>query len=171
MTRKSLRERFDEKWERDPQTGCWLWTGTRTNPRRGLGYGRIAAGDGTKRLLMAPRVAWELFRGPIPDGMCVLHNCPAGDDPRCVNPEHLWLGTQADNIADMIAKGRFVPPPGVPLSARPRGENNGRAKLNADAVREIRRSSWRRAALARRYGVTPAVIRAVQLNLSWRHVS
>lgn len=76
--------------------GCWLWTGTKTK-----GYGMIL---GPGRLpLQAHRVAWTLIFGHIPDGLSVLHHC---DVPLCVKPTHLWLGTQADNLADARAKGR-----------------------------------------------------------------
>ncbi len=80
---------------------CWLWTGS----LMGNGYGCFQHTEGGKRIIeYAHRFAWELNNGPIPDGMNVLHDCPDGDTPRCVL--HLWLGTQGENIADMIDKGR-----------------------------------------------------------------
>lgn len=81
------------------QEDCWLWIGGTVKG----GYGRFRL-DG--RMALAHRAAWELFKGSIPEGMFVLHNCPAGDNAACVNPSHLWLGTQQDNIADMVKKGR-----------------------------------------------------------------
>jgi hypothetical protein len=75
---------------------CWEWTGTRNQK----GYGQIASG-GCKG--MAHRIAWTLANGPIPDGLCVLHRC---DNPPCINPAHLWLGTVADNNLDKKIKGR-----------------------------------------------------------------
>ena len=71
---------------------CWLWNGY-CDPNGYARYGR----------LLASRIAFELEREPIPDGLCVCHRC---DNPRCVNPAHLWLGTQPDNVADMVTKGR-----------------------------------------------------------------
>lgn len=78
------------------ESGCWIWTGTRLS----AGYGVIRH-EG--KLVRAHRVSWEMNRGPIPEGKRVLHRC---DVPFCVNPAHLFLGTQADNVSDMIAKGR-----------------------------------------------------------------
>lgn len=94
----SLAERFAGKFAPEPNTGCWLWTAS-VNRK---GYGRIGVGDAAA---LAHRVSWELHRGPIPGGLCVLHKC---DVPACVNPDHLFLGTVPDNTADCIAKGRFT---------------------------------------------------------------
>jgi hypothetical protein len=123
------------------QGECLLWTGHTT----GNGYGGIKHRG---RTLRAHRVSYELHTGPIPAGMEVLHRC---DVPACVNPEHLFLGTHADNMKDKSAKGRV---------ARNFGEANGRAKLTDEQVRIInerfvprdRRNGAR--ALAREFGVS-----------------
>jgi hypothetical protein len=86
---RALDQRLKSKLVLDPDTGCHLWTGTEKG-----GYGQIA--------ICARRLAWELANGPIPRGMQVLHRC---DEPRCCNPDHLFLGTQAENMADMRRKG------------------------------------------------------------------
>ena len=88
--------RFAEKVERRP-SGCWEWTGARQTG----GYGVL--GVGSSKLVRAHRFAWELHYGEVPEGLSVLHRC---DNPCCVNTEHLFLGTQADNMHDMRAKGR-----------------------------------------------------------------
>src|SRR3990167_3892348 len=88
---------FEDSYMPEPNTGCWLWTGA----TRYDGYGtRPWRG---KTSAQAHRIAWEVFRGPIPDGLQVLHRC---DVRCCVNPDHLFLGTQLDNMRDMIQKGR-----------------------------------------------------------------
>lgn len=94
MRRLNVEEWF---WRGVDKAGdCWIWT--RCRDRRG--YGRFSA-KGHRR---AHRFSWALTNGPIPPGMCVLHRC---DNPPCVNPAHLFVGTSNDNVADMMAKGRF----------------------------------------------------------------
>ena len=88
-------------WNKVDKSGaCWLWT---ASARKGYGHFRVGA-----RSKGSHRVSWELERGPIPEGLHVLHNCPGGDNRACVNPDHLWLGTNADNMADKVAKGRHT---------------------------------------------------------------
>ncbi len=126
----SLRERFHEKYEIVEPGGCWVWMGALD----GDGYGKMQTGSRTNcdsRLVGAHRLSWEIHNGTIPPGKgyhgtCVLHRC---DNPPCVNPEHLFLGSNADNNADKIAKGR-----GRCL----RGAAHGRAKLTDAEVARIR---------------------------------
>lgn len=91
----TLEERFHDKYIPEPNSGCWLWI---ANANR-TGYGCLS--DSKQRL--AHRISWEIHRGPIPEGLYVLHKC---DVPICVNPEHLFLGTHQDNMDDMVRKGR-----------------------------------------------------------------
>jgi hypothetical protein len=92
-----LKDRFEQQFIPEPNSGCWLWIGAID----GRGYGAIK--DSSRVMRRASRVSWELHRGSIPEKMCILHKC---DVPLCVNPDHLFLGTNADNTRDMYRKGR-----------------------------------------------------------------
>jgi len=145
--RASLAERF---WSRvDKTDGCWAWTGTVESG----GYGALSW-EGHKR--RAPRLSWELHYGPIPPGLFVCHHC---DNPPCVRPDHLFVGTLADNNHDRDAKGRQVS-----LS----GERHGMAKLTSAWARVIKASTESHAALARLYGVDESTVRAVRTGEAWR---
>lgn len=130
---------------------CWYWVGARHK----LGYGLAATGK-------AHRVSWELHCGSIPEGMNVLHRC---DVRCCVNPDHLFLGTQADNVHDMCDKGRR-------RSGDIRGEKNPQSKLTVEkvaAMREMRRTtgaSYRAIGLA--FSVTTMTAHRAITNQSWR---
>ena len=147
----TARERFFEKVERDATTDCWNWTGTID---RG-GYGKLKV-DG--KMERAHRFSFHTFNGAIPSGNVVLHKC---DNPRCVNPSHLSVGTHADNVTDMFAKGR---------QPKRIGKNNGRAKLTDDDVRAIRKSSLTQSDLAARYGIARSQISMIKNRVSWEHV-
>lgn len=138
------KERFMAK-VRIHDSGCWIWVGARNS----LGYGR--AWDGSKER-KAHRLSYELHCGPIPDGKVICHKC---DNPPCVNPDHLFPGTQAENTADMFAKGRGVIP-------KPVGANHGRAKLSDADVEEIRASTCKQRELAAQFGVTQACISLIK---------
>jgi hypothetical protein len=146
----SLKERFEEKVYADPNSGCFLWGGAVYRK----GYGKFCV-EG--KLRSAHRVAWKLYNGPIPDDLHVLHKC---DNPVCVNPAHLFLGTNADNMRDKDEKGRT-----------PKGEKHGSAKLTEDAVLDIRTRRMSQVAFARLYGVSPQAIHSIQHGKSWAHLS
>jgi hypothetical protein len=156
-----LAERF---WPKVQKTdGCWLWMGALSS----TGYGSIYAGGAR---VSAHCVAYELVNGPIPTGMFVLHRC---DNRRCCNPAHLFLGTAADNAADMVAKGRHSH--GARHAAViPRGTRQHLAKLDEAKVRAIREARASEgasyAALARRFGVSPTAISRVVQGTGWTHV-
>lgn len=132
--------------------GCWNW-------RRyiHLGYGKTAYKG---RMMQAHRFAWTVLRGPIPEGMQLNHTC---HNRACVNPAHLYLGTQLENMEDMKRAGRSS-------MNRRRGERHVCAKLTEDQVRMILGSDETTASLARLHGVSESLVRAVRKRLIWRHV-
>lgn len=169
-------------WERvQKSSGCWLWSGFRDR----AGYGRF---KGPGNIQHAHRTSWVFERGPIPKGLFVCHHC---DNPPCVNPEHLFLGTSADNTRDRDRKGRQARgerhgsrtmPEMVPKGNRHashlhpelrQGESNGRARLTEEEVFEIR-SLYRRGAkpsirdLAENYNVSKSTIGYVVSGGTWR---
>jgi hypothetical protein len=149
----SLRERMTLYTTVGPD--CWEWNAAR-NAR---GYGVI--NDGT-RIQLAHRVAWLLEHGSIPEGISVLHHC---DNAGCVRLSHLFIGTRADNNADMIAKGRSRAG-----ANPPRGVDFWDAKLTEEIVRTIRTSTERGVDLAKRYGVSKATITDIRKRRSWAHI-
>lgn len=116
--REELRAKIREFSIPEPNSGCWIWERA-VNEK---GYGQLGWNGKGHR---AHRLAYTAFVGPIPDGLHVLHRC---DTPGCVNPLHLWLGTDYDNVNDMVRKGRSI---------NPHGEKNGRAKLSDKQAAEI----------------------------------
>ena len=137
---------------------CWLWMGF--SDTRG-GYGRTTVvTDGKRRLVPAHRASWEIHFGPIPYGMMVCHIC---DVPRCVNPKHLFLGTNEDNTADRVVKGRSA-----------RGEHSGVAVLTPNKVRAIRaavRAGRSMYSLAHEFDCGETTIRHVMQGRTWAHVA
>lgn len=147
----------------DKRGSCWLWM-------RGLsyqGYGKFWCGK-SKRSWTASRFAWTITYGPIPPGIFICHKC---DAPACVNPDHLFLGTQRENLADCIAKGRTA-----------KGCRNAAAKINETIVRQIRASYVRCAptpyapnpfstnGLAKRFGISQRTVWSIVHRKIWRHI-
>lgn len=157
--RKDINERFDSKWSLDPKTGCHMWK----SQRHTTGYGtfEISVGKGKPIRVRAHRFAWERANGEIPAGMCICHRC---DTPLCVNPEHLFLGTHADNAADRDRKGRTV---------TARGERAGSAKLTEAQVAFIKGLFLWSApvvVIARAFNVDTKTIALIKAGATWKGV-
>lgn len=138
----------DRLWEKVERTasGCWIFNGAR-GP---AGYGYITS-ESPPRTLRAHRAAWEVARGPIPQGLRVLHRC---DVRSCVNPDHLFLGTNADNSADMLEKGRSV-----------KGERHPNTKVTDAQAREIRGATGKLRDIGDRYGVSESMVSLIKRGL------
>ena len=156
-------EKFFSKTKLNPSTNCIEWQ----NAKDKFGYGKIKYADGVRS---THRIAFELKYGPIPEDLCVLHKC---DNPSCINVDHLFLGTRAENMADKVAKGRQSKGPEQHRNRKPNtGENNGRAKLSLQDVTEIRdlydNGICKQSELAERYGVDWRQIHRIIKRKHWK---
>jgi len=154
----TVAERLEAKTDRSAgPDGCWPYDGGDTNSRSGH---RQIWRDG--RMDQVHRVAWELHHGrAVPDGLVVRHSC---DNPPCVNPAHLLLGTIADNNRDRDERGRQV---------APQGEDHGNAKLTDEDVamiRELLRARVSQYRIAERFGVSQGLISLIKRGKAWTHV-
>lgn len=157
-SRGPLEFRFWRSVEKRGEDDCWLWTASSKNNK--AGYGSIWDKEQQKNLL-AHRVSYELANGPIPAGKVVMHTC---DNPKCVNPRHLMLGTDKQNGEDKARKGR---------SARNIffGEQNPKSKLTLEQVRFIRQHpEMKHTELADLFGLSPNCIRGVRIGRTWKGI-
>ena len=148
------KERIEAKVERIPEAGCWIWMGS----SQVRGYGEIISNN---RKYLAHRASYEAFVGQIPKGMYVCHAC---DNVACVNPNHLFLGTQKQNLQDMKTKGRST-----------RGEKNAMSKLTENDVRTIKKFFFTKEdvadkEIAKLYNVCRQTINSIRTGRKWNHV-
>ena len=149
---KPIEERFWPKGSVGNDGNCWIWNG----PVNGNGYGGLTVSG---KVIQVHRISWQLHYGDIPAGMCVCHKC---DNPLCVNPKHLFIGTPKDNSRDMTVKGRSS-----------YGRKNGRAILSPDDILKIRErylSGERPIDLSREYGVTSTNIIRIGKRKLWKYI-
>jgi hypothetical protein len=150
VTRDALAH-FETHFVRMPIAGCWLWT----RAAHPSGYGAVSYklfGDEQ----YAHRWSWILYRGPIPDGAYVLHKC---DVKCCVNPDHLFLGSHDDNMADMRAKKRGAI-----------GDKHGRSKLTTAQIISIRSDPRRNCEIAKAYGLSRPYVSNIRRRKCWTHI-
>ncbi len=152
--------------------GCWLFIGAPAKPNSEYSifwHGGVG--------IRAHRASWEIHKGSIPDGLEVCHRC---DNPACVNPEHLFVGTHHQNMLDCQAKGRYARTLGDANGSRKhperlkRGRENPAAKLDEERVRQIRArltAGVYQRDVAREFGVSQAVVNHINLRKTWRHVA
>ena len=150
-------ERHSKFWARVDKSGdCWLWTGTKTRGGYGMIRWRVGARTDSYR---AHRYAYAEVYGAIPEGAEVCHHC---DNPACVRPEHLFVGSRTDNVRDMLDKGR-----------ESRGENRYNAKLTADdviAIRSMRERGIELKQIAAVYGVNKTTVFTICKRSTWKHI-
>jgi hypothetical protein len=148
-------DRFFKRIEVGDVKECWKWTGS-VMKANWHGQWRNSAGQ----IEPTHRAAWRILKGEIPEGAFVLHRC---DNPICVNPSHLFLGSQSDNLRDMWSKGRAKP-------KTHSGEQHGMSKLTVEIVKEIRASSESGVALAAKFGISPTTVCDIRKRRSWNQV-
>lgn len=154
-------ERFEALVSPEPMSGCWLWAGAPGDGKPNGQYGRFRMNGKQWR---AHRAAWILFRGSIPSEKHVLHRC---DNPACVNPEHLFIGSNVDNVADRVTKGRSG-------WKERKGESHPMRKLSEDDVRSIRLRSLSGEsgrALALEFGIHYATVSEIKNRRKWKHIT
>ncbi|KKM92870.1 hypothetical protein LCGC14_1214170 [marine sediment metagenome] len=154
--RKDQMERFFALVDKKVQSPCWVWIGRKNTGKYKYGQFKDMR---TYKTTLAHRIIYEYTYGVIPNGMCVCHHC---DNPPCVNPEHLFLGTYKDNKQDAIKKNRI-----------PYGEKHFITTLTEDNVKTIRelKNKTKLITLAKIFNVSSTTIRNIQTNKTWKYVN
>lgn len=155
--------RFWSRVRMSDADSCWEWTGSCVTN----GYGQFRVKNTFHR---CHRLAYALRCGPIPKGMCVLHDCA---NPKCCNPSHLRLGTQLESVADRERRGRGVKPPQPSPEQRARGSRSNLSKLDEQkvyAIKTMLRYGLRRSEIASRFQVSVSGIGLIHRNKAWKHV-
>lgn len=148
---------FDARYVIVSESGCWIWTGQ----VNGDGYGRMRSKATNGRFVMAHRYAYARHVGAIPEGACVCHRC---DVPICVNPDHLWVGSHAENMADRNAKGRAS---GGSLC----GASSPASKLTEKTVAAIKSDPRSYNEICREYGIAKSHVSRIKHGKTWAHLS
>ena len=154
MIPEKLLESF---WKKVKKTNsCWEWTAVKTSK----GYGHLPYARNWGFTTLAHRLSYLIHRGDIPEGLLICHTC---DNPHCVNPEHLFLGTQVDNMQDCLSKGRV-------RYITHRGESNGRCKISREQALEIKHSLLPRKELMKKFGISRSMVGKIKSGSSWKEL-
>ncbi len=145
-----LSQKIQDNSVRVPESGCWIWIGSLNK----YGYGRLTFGAKTN--IGAHRASYELRHGKIPDGLFALHRC---DIKCCVNPDHIFIGTQQENMSDKVAKNRQA-----------KGHRHGMSRLSEEQAKEAKFGSARPSELAKKFNCSAVMIRQIRSGLYWRHL-
>ena len=148
-----LIDRFIAKVRKDPTSDCWNWIGSKDS--HGYGQIYIYTGHKKRKVIPAHRASWLIYNGIFLDTLCVLHKC---DNPACVNPKHLFLGTKADNSADMIAKNR-----------QKKGEDLPQSKLSWTQVHAIKNCDLPQYEIAAIAGISQAQVSFIKSGKRWKN--
>lgn len=154
MISDELKKRFWDKVLVSGADECWNWTASVA----GRGYGQIKV-PGARRQYYAHRLSYEMHHGEIGNGLLVCHTC---DNPRCVNPKHLFLGSHADNLGDMASKGRHL-----------YGEKNTKhvlSEMDVHRVFDLHEAYWSQGRIASKVGVSQPQIGRILRGERWKHV-
>lgn len=148
------KQRFLSKVDSSPGSdACWPWKGT---INKATGYGQFSRGPKNAGYERAHRLAYRVAFGELPQGLCVCHRC---DNPSCVNPNHLFLGTTADNVADKVRKGRSL-----------RGADNPGSRLSPETVLAVRAAVGTYAEIGRQFGITRQQASNIKNKRQWAHL-
>lgn len=145
--------RFHSYYKKNNKNGCWEWQRAKA---KSFGHGLYSRNQKT---IMAHRASWEIHCGKIPDKKCVLHKC---DNPICVNPNHLFLGSRAENVSDMVSKKR---------NSWAKGEAHGKTRLSGSDVSKIYLSSMTAKDLSKRYKIGETTVYDIKKGKTWAHVT
>ena len=149
-SRIPISEKIANKVVKIPEAGCWIWLGSITKH----GYGKMTLG--TKTNISAHRASYELKHGAIPKGMLALHHC---DIKCCVNPDHIFLGTQQANMDDKVLKNRQA-----------NGIKHGMSKLTEEQAKEAKFGNVKPTELAKKFNCSATIIRQIRNGIYWRHL-